>query len=374
MTSVTSVIPARDAEATLGAALGCLADQTFTDRDAIVVDDGSRDRTGAVAAEWRARDRRIQLLTNRDPLGASAARNVGARRAQGDWLHFLDSDDRVAPDFLERMLAAAASDPPPEIVACGFARMTPDGRSWPAEAPPDADIFAHLSRGNPFATHALLVRRETFLASGGFDRSLEAGEDWDLWQRMARGGCRFARVERCLATYGLRPDSLSHDAVRVLRTARRLILQGHGRDPRVRSPAPELADGSPALQAAGTLVYNSFWCAGVAVGTDQDIEKFLGEVRLLPVSRIDPAGAATALRRGVAFGACALPSDWPRLLQLNRSAIIEVLRGLADLLATAGLAADAVQRIEQDVLSPETRGNGLGGNNTQTAASTGGDC
>ena len=85
-------MPAYDAETTLSEALESLLAQTYSAWEAIVVDDGSTDRTAEIAAMFAARDERLRVV--RQPnAGESAARNAGAAIAKSDWLVFLDADD-----------------------------------------------------------------------------------------------------------------------------------------------------------------------------------------------------------------------------------------------------------------------------------------
>jgi glycosyltransferase involved in cell wall biosynthesis len=108
MPSVSAIIPARDAEATLGQTLDSLLAQTVPDWEAVVVDDGSVDGTAEVALAYAARDPRVRLLRARAG-GAAAARNAGLALARGRRLLFLDADDWVAPAHLERLLGALAA-------------------------------------------------------------------------------------------------------------------------------------------------------------------------------------------------------------------------------------------------------------------------
>src|SRR3954453_3114510 len=90
---VSVIVPARDAEATLGETLASLRAQALADLEAIVVDDASADGTRALAEAAAARDRRFRLLALPANLGTAGARNAGLREARGRWVLFLDADD-----------------------------------------------------------------------------------------------------------------------------------------------------------------------------------------------------------------------------------------------------------------------------------------
>src|SRR6185503_4976321 len=121
---ITVVVAARDAAITVCEALDSLRAQTFADWECIVVDDGSSDSTGALARSY-APDRRF-IVIGQEPLGASAARNTGIASARGEWLLFLDADDWLVPEALER-LAAAAAGSGLDGVHAGWARVAADG-------------------------------------------------------------------------------------------------------------------------------------------------------------------------------------------------------------------------------------------------------
>ena len=96
MAAVSVIMPAYNVAPYVGAAIGSVLDQTFTDLELIVIDDGSTDATFEIAAACAARDPRVRLL--RKPNGGiSSARNHGLRAASGAFIAILDSDDLWSP-------------------------------------------------------------------------------------------------------------------------------------------------------------------------------------------------------------------------------------------------------------------------------------
>jgi CDP-glycerol glycerophosphotransferase len=89
---ISVVVPVYNVEAFLAPCLDSLAAQTFADFEVVMVDDGSTDRSAAIAGEYARRDARFRLLTQANG-GLSRARNVGVGAARGQFLAFLDSDD-----------------------------------------------------------------------------------------------------------------------------------------------------------------------------------------------------------------------------------------------------------------------------------------
>ena len=157
---VSVVIPARNAAETLGDALESLVAQSEGSFEAIVVDDGSSDRTPAVAESYAARDQRFRVLAG-ESRGVSAARNLAVAETRGEWLLFLDADDWIEPDALRLLLGRARAADCPDAVVCGWARVSPDGERFPVrlwDRPHEAfDCFATTCA---FAIHSCLVLRK----------------------------------------------------------------------------------------------------------------------------------------------------------------------------------------------------------------------
>ena len=100
------IVPVYNVAPYLRECLDSLVAQTLAGWEAICVDDGSTDGSGAILDEYAARDSRFRVV-HRQNRGVSAARNLAIEIAQGEWIGFLDADDSVAPDWFERMLGHA---------------------------------------------------------------------------------------------------------------------------------------------------------------------------------------------------------------------------------------------------------------------------
>jgi glycosyltransferase involved in cell wall biosynthesis len=181
--SVTVVVPAHDAEATLGAALASVAVQTAPPDQVVVVDDGSTDATGEVA---RGAPIEVEVLRTGTPSGPSGARNAGTARAVGEWVAFLDADDVWHPGKLEAQLQAARERPGTVIVASDWVRGSPP--TPPGRVGVRVMENRHMLSLNRFQTSTVLVRRDVLSAVGGFDATLDGAEDWDLWLRASALG------------------------------------------------------------------------------------------------------------------------------------------------------------------------------------------
>jgi glycosyltransferase involved in cell wall biosynthesis len=256
MTAVSIIIPARDAEQTLAATLDSVVAQHFPDWEAIVVDDGSRDGTAAIAAHYADLQTSVRCIGT-PGLGLAGARNEGLRHAKGGALLFLDSDDWIAPDHVARLHRVLRDDGGAAASYCGYARVTPLGQAFmPRFAPEVAADPPHVfKRRNALATHAVMIARHCLEDLGGFDTRLRTCEDWDLWQRLAFTGARFAPVPGLYAFYRLRPGSLSADVPQLFADGARII--GNGFRPGNQDEAEE---------EAAALAYFAFWCRAVRAG------------------------------------------------------------------------------------------------------------
>jgi len=128
---VSVIIPAWNAQATLAATVASAAAQTHSPIEIIIVDDGSTDRTNAIAADLCATDSRLSLVRQANG-GVAAARNAGLARARGEWAAWLDADDLWHPEKIARQLAAARAAPvPPAFVYSGYRMIDEAGTIMP---------------------------------------------------------------------------------------------------------------------------------------------------------------------------------------------------------------------------------------------------
>jgi glycosyltransferase involved in cell wall biosynthesis len=105
--AITVAIPAYNAERSISRALDSAAAQTFKDFEMLVVDDGSQDATKSVVEQCAARDGRVVLASHEANQGVSAARKTCVENARGKYIFWLDADDWIEPDALERLLSLA---------------------------------------------------------------------------------------------------------------------------------------------------------------------------------------------------------------------------------------------------------------------------
>jgi GT2 family glycosyltransferase len=239
------VIPAFNAQRTIGATLQSILLQTRTDFETIVVDDGSTDETAREVE--RVGGGRVQLICQTNS-GVAAARNRGIAAARGDYISFLDADDVWLPEYLEATGAALERTPNTGLAftdawvwdeAVGrFGRQTAMASGHPpAEVPDDPrEFFRILLEGN-FVFTSTTVPSRVLVELGGYNQQVAPTEDWELWMRIAANGYRAIRAAPVLAVYRIQSGSLSSDR-EVMWNAKRRSFEAVSRyelDPELRA-------------------------------------------------------------------------------------------------------------------------------------------
>jgi glycosyltransferase involved in cell wall biosynthesis len=155
-TKVTIIVPAYNAELWLRDALNSAVAQSFPAHEIIVVDDGSEDRTGEIARSFGNKIRYIKQPNQ----GVSAARNTAIREATGEWLAFLDSDDLIVPEKLEKQVAVIEANAKLVVVYSAFQYLYPDGTTKAMPAFRAANLWPALRYRTPILpSTAICLRR-----------------------------------------------------------------------------------------------------------------------------------------------------------------------------------------------------------------------
>ncbi len=205
--SISVIIPSFDRVAVLPRAIDSVLAQTLAPVEIIVVDDGSADGTAEMVA---ARFPQVRLL-RQENRGVSAARNAGIAIARGGWLAFLDSDDEWLPGKLAAQREVLAENPD--------CRLCHAEEIWIRNGKRVNAMKKHRKSGGRIyrrclplcviSPSAAVIHRDVFRDYGGFDESLPACEDYDLWLRIcAREPVAFVETPQ-IVKYGGHDDQLS---------------------------------------------------------------------------------------------------------------------------------------------------------------------
>jgi cellulose synthase/poly-beta-1,6-N-acetylglucosamine synthase-like glycosyltransferase len=183
---VSIVIPAYNAMTYLPDTLASVFQQTFSDFEVLLVDDGSTDSIQTWVAQTVS-DRRVRLISQPNQ-GLSAARNTGITHSQSEYIAFLDADDLWHPTKLAQQVQWLDAHPTVGLIYNQTAQIdsagTPTGRVLGSEIA--GNILPQMLQRNIIdCPSSVLVRRQCFDRVGLFDRTLRSVEDWDMWIRIA---------------------------------------------------------------------------------------------------------------------------------------------------------------------------------------------
>lgn len=205
--SVAVIIPTYNRAATLGRALGSVYMQSRQADEVCVVDDGSMDTTEELVKEQYPET----IYIKQENSGVSSARNRGVEATTSKYLAFLDSDDEWLPKKLETQLSALQEEPDVKLVHSDeiWIRNGKRVNQMDKHRKRGGDIFSHCLALCVISPSAVVMARSLYVDLGGFDESLPACEDYDLWLRLC---CR-ERVlyidAPLLKKYGGHEDQLS---------------------------------------------------------------------------------------------------------------------------------------------------------------------
>lgn len=189
MTFFSVIIPTYNSKVSLVSAINSVLRQSYTDYEVIVVDDCSGDDTKLALLEFVDNLDRFYFYRLDSNLGAAAARNFGISQAKGEWIAFLDADDRWSEAKLGTVFEAIESQPDVGLVysaskvvdQAGLAVRT-IGVGCSNNAARETLIY------NKIGGSSRVVVKKTFFDSGSFDfdTTLDSCEDWDLWIRLSK--------------------------------------------------------------------------------------------------------------------------------------------------------------------------------------------
>lgn len=171
--------------------LESLRSQTFTDFEALLVDDGSTDGSEAICRRCAAADSRFRVIRFESNRGLSRSRAETLPLAAGEYVAILDSDDLAAPARLQQEAALLDGDAE-TVLAAGYFRMIDEAGRTSGEicrAPlTDAEIRWRIAFGNCLAHSTVMFRKAEALACGGYNAAMLAGEDMDFYSRILTRG------------------------------------------------------------------------------------------------------------------------------------------------------------------------------------------
>jgi glycosyltransferase involved in cell wall biosynthesis len=222
---VSVVIRAHNAAPWIDESIDSVVSQSMQPFQVVIVDDGSTDATRAIA-ERRAADLSNFRFIHRSPnRGAAATFNDGVQATSGSLIVVLDADDRLSPNYLEKVSDAIAQGGA-DFAYTETRLFGVDDGVWPARP----FETAWLAREN-FVNVSAMFRREVFESTGGQRTDMQAFEDWEFWVHAADLGFRGAAVSDCWLDYRRHQHASRSTISRI--TSYRLHWRLHRLHPRV---------------------------------------------------------------------------------------------------------------------------------------------
>ena len=307
---VSIIIPCWNAEDCVGKAIESALAQTYSNIEVIVIDDGSTDGSLIVMKSYGDR---IHWETGPNR-GGSAARNRGLELAQGELIQFLDADDLLVADKLEKMVPMARVEGRNVAPICDWVKI-PENRD--SEGLPirlnkqdNEDSIVFCLRGQ-IQTASPLHWRDSLLVIGGFDVNLPCSQERDLHLRLACNGIDFVHLPEVLVRVRRQPNSISSNYLRILRAHGdiferafdRLSKDGTLTEARRRAFAKAVAhDGRLCLRQGEPELARRYFSLARSMSRDGSLDAF-GRVSTRTIARLlGPMCAERVCQIGVALG------------------------------------------------------------------------
>jgi glycosyltransferase involved in cell wall biosynthesis len=205
---VTVLMSVYNGEKYLRQAVDSVLAQTFRDFELLIVDDCSTDSTAEILKSYH--DSRIRIVSNNENSGPYKSAQIGLGLARGKYVARLDADDIALPNRLEKQYARLESEPDLAVCASSYEVIDENGDvKRIAKAYFSGDkLYYYLSFANFLAHSTVLFRRDAILALGGYDETLRAAGDYDLWHRVSRVA-KMVRMEDVLVKWREHSESIS---------------------------------------------------------------------------------------------------------------------------------------------------------------------
>jgi glycosyltransferase involved in cell wall biosynthesis len=214
---VSVIIPAYRAADYIDRAVQSVFRQTVHPKELIIVDDGSDDETSEILESYSETDSPIELkILHQSNQGAGAARNLALQFATGKFVAFLDSDDEWLPEKLARSIFHMEQN---KFILVAHNIFIVNGEHQKTNnialrfQKSSNSLFHGLYRRGFISTSTVVASLSSIRHAGGFDTSLQAGQDFDLWLKMlGPQGSPFVVFDECLAKYYVRDESITRRA------------------------------------------------------------------------------------------------------------------------------------------------------------------
>lgn len=213
MPLVSVILPVFNQEKYLDETIKSILQQSFTDFEIIIMDDGSTDGSANIIRRYQQQDQRIKAFFGEN-VGKSIATNNLVAKASGNWCVFLDADDVMLPQRIERQLAFHAANPLADASSSHCYYINENGNMFGTQRYPGLSTVEEFKQATAreFITCSytgLMVAKEAFLETGGLQSKYEPCEDFEFFNRLAENGFVLLVIPEVLMKYRIHPAAIT---------------------------------------------------------------------------------------------------------------------------------------------------------------------
>ena len=230
MPKISVIIPAYNCEKTIQKTIKSVLNQSFADFELIIINDDSQDSTLNIIS--KIADSRIQIFSY-SHAGGNVSRNCGIKHSVGEFVSFLDADDLWTPDKLMSQYKALQENPEAAVAYSWTDYIDENGEFllFGTHFTANEDVYENLLVTNFLENGSNpLIRREALIELNGFDESLVAAQDWDMWLRLARK-FNFVAVPSVQILYRVSANSLSSNLARQEKACLQVLDKAYSTSP-----------------------------------------------------------------------------------------------------------------------------------------------
>lgn len=276
-TKLSVICPCYNQGEFLAESVNSILIQDFQDWELIVINDGSTDNTLELAMSYSFKDSRIKVI-NQQNQGLSASRNAGIIASCGNWLHFLDADDKLLEKAFSSVLTYQNQDPEIDVIIGSYSYFKGNSFFYSHifdERVLELDSFFKSNVAPPVS---FFISKSCQEKVGLFDLTLKSCEDWDFWIRAAKVGAKIKTIQDVLAGYRYVPNSMSRNPVQMFKALQEVSFRAVRKDPRIGLDLPLNKDYQ--INIEETLKFHLLRCIGVFLmqgNVSQSVDWFLEE-------------------------------------------------------------------------------------------------
>lgn len=204
---ISVIVPVYNAEKYLRRCIDSILAQTFTDFELLLIDDGSKDKSGEICDEYAKKDNRIKVYHKANE-GISATREYGISKANGEYIQFVDSDDWITNEMLELMYYKAMSLNA-DIVGCNFIEVYKDHNNVVRTYYQSSDEFVRAIISSDWGVlWKLLTKKELYIKNNiHFPIGINGGEDYFVCVKLFVFASKVISIDKALYYYNRMNES-----------------------------------------------------------------------------------------------------------------------------------------------------------------------